>query len=75
MSLMRPEVLAFIRAAQGLFSIEAQATSLPLSDHETEKIVDCMAKLEQMLLDGDLTRVDGDGHPHGDGHPDGDGHP
>ena len=58
MSTLRPEVLAFMRAAQGLFSTEAQETSLPLSDDETEKIVDCMAKLEQVLLDGDLTRVD-----------------
>ena len=51
-----------MRAAQGLFSTEAQETSLPLSDDETEKIVDCMAKLEQRKPDGDLTRVDGDGH-------------
>jgi len=61
MSIIRPEVLAFIRAAQGLFSIEAQETSLPLSDDETEKIVECTTKLEKVPQDGDCTRVDGDG--------------
>ena len=81
MSSVRPEVLTFMRAAQALMSLEAQDGPLPLSDDDTEKIEDCMAKLERMLQDatvsmsdGDFLKSLGDGQPHSDGHLDGDGH-
>ena len=68
MSIIRPEVLAFLRAAQALVSADEQGGSLPLSDEETDKIVNCMTKLEKLLKDGE-GHLDGDGHPGSDGHP------
>jgi len=68
MAHIRPEVLAFIRAAQTLISGEEAGQPFPLSDEETEKMVKCMIKLEKLLQDGE-GRLDGDGHVDGDGHP------
>ena len=69
MSTMRPEVLAFLRAAQALISSEDAERSLPLSDEETDRIVECVTKLNRILEDGeispdgDLPDREGDGHP------------
>ena len=63
MSIIRPEVLAFVRAAQALISLEPQETPLPLSDDETDKIVNCVTNLEKVLQHGDRPRLEGDGHP------------
>ena len=60
MSIIRPEVLAFVRAAQAL------------SDDETDKILNCMTNLEKVLQHGNRPRLEGDGHPRSDGHLDGD---
>ena len=78
---IRHEVLAFVLAAQDLLNSEAK-TPGALSDHETEKIADCMAELQQALLestksaaDRKVSKSEGSGHD-GDGHSaDGDGHP
>jgi hypothetical protein len=85
MSSIRPEVLAFVRAAQRLLAHEDQAA---LSDDVTEKLVEYTAKLEQYLKNleqnvedaDDLLKViaqagglphswDGNGHPGSNGHP------
>jgi len=77
---IRPEVLAFVFAAQNL--ITREAIDEPLSDSEMEKVVDYLALLEEVILestltgsgDGTLPRVEDDRH--GDGHSsNGDGHP
>ncbi len=88
MSSIRPEVLAFVRAAQRLLALEDQAASPPLSDDETEKLVECTTKLEQNLKDREQNMKDADdllkviaqvrGLPHswdGNGHPGRNGHP
>ena len=67
---IRSEVLAFVLAAQDLLNREAREPGA-LSDHETEKIADCMAELEQVLLesrssDGKVTESEGDSYD-GDG--------
>ena len=80
MATIRNEVLAFVLAAQDLLTREAKKPDEPLSDHENEKIADCMAGLEQVFLESNLSRSDGkvstsDGDGHGDGHSiDGDGY-
>jgi hypothetical protein len=78
---IRNEVLAFALAAQDLLTREAKKPDEPLSDHETDKIGDCLARLEQAILESNLSRSDdgkvstSEGDGHGDGHsPDGDGH-
>lgn len=63
MSPIRPEVLAFLRAAQVLVTTEEGSQPLPLSDEETDIIVACMTRLDNLLQDGGLPRSDGDGHP------------
>jgi len=74
MANIRPEVLAFVQAARALMSLDAQGNNLPLSEGEAEEIVEYMAKLEQMLLDANLSRSiddlltsNGHGHPQSDG--------
>lgn len=62
MSSIRPEVLALVRAAQTLISAEEAARPLPLSDDETDKIIECVTRLNKLLQDGE-------GYPDGDGHP------
>ena len=80
---IRHEVLAFVLAAQDFLNSEAKKAGA-LSDHETEKIADCMAELQQALLESNLSKSaadrkvsksEGNGHD-GDGHSsNGDGHP
>jgi len=86
---IRHEVLAFVLAAQNLLNSEAKKPGT-LLDHETEKIADCVAELEQAILESNLyksaadrkvSKSEGNGHgdgqsADGDGHSsDGDGHP
>jgi hypothetical protein len=52
MAHIRPEVLAFVKAVQELLSSDTD--KLPLSDHEMEQVVDCLAKVEEHLQ-GDET--------------------
>jgi hypothetical protein len=80
---IRSEVLTFVLAAQDLLTREAKEPRAPLSDHENEKIVDCLVKLEEVLFQSDLSRADDGkvGHSEGDAQDsdgysaDGDGHP
>ena len=62
MASIRPEVLAFLRAAQTLISSEDAERSLPLSDEETDKLVEVITQLNKLLQDGEAF-PDGDGHP------------
>jgi hypothetical protein len=48
---IRPEVLAFVNAAQELLS--SDTARLPLSDHEIEQVAECLAKVEQALHEGE----------------------
>ena len=52
MASIRPEVLAFMKAVKELLSSDSD--SLPLTDHEMEQVVDCLAKVEQALQDGEI---------------------
>lgn len=52
MSTIRPEVLAFAKAAQELLCSETDG--LPLSDEEMEELVHCVAKVEQALQESDI---------------------
>ena len=75
MANIRPEVFAFVLAAQALMSLDAQANPFPLSDYEIEEIVNYMVRLEQRLLDANVSSSDGDVlRSNGEGHRDGDGH-
>ncbi len=49
MDYIRPEVLAFMKAAQELLSSDTD--KLPLSDNEMEQVVDCLAKVQDHLQD------------------------
>jgi hypothetical protein len=49
---IRPEVLAFKKAVEMLIS--ADSDRLPLSDDEMEQVVDCLAKVEEAMQDGEL---------------------
>ena len=53
MSSIRPEVQAFVRAAQRLLALDDQGEPLSLSDDENEKLIECTTKLERNLKDAD----------------------
>jgi hypothetical protein len=52
MTSIRPEVLAFLKATNELLCSDTDR--LPLSDHEMERVVDCLAKVEQALQEGEI---------------------
>jgi hypothetical protein len=49
---IRPEVLAFKKAAEKLHF--SDTNKLPLSDDEMEQVADCLAKVEKVLQDGQM---------------------